>query len=103
VGAAAAEGENAGEGEEAAVGEEAAMGDVLLDDGMLVGRVSMDELTPSDFVNAVPLAPESVLAEATTLMELLMVHGVEADAAKAKVSELYSPRGSPRSWRRLVR
>ena len=105
--AAAAEGENAGEGEEAAVGEEAtivgeeaAMGDVQLDDGMLVGKVSMDELTPPDLVDVVSLAPEGVLAEATTLMELLMVHGVEADVAKAKVSELYSP---PRVTKELAK
>ena len=66
---------------------------VVLDDGMLVGRVRMnEELTASDLTDALPPeVPDAVRAEATTLMELLMVHGVGAEAAKAKVAELYSP------------
>jgi hypothetical protein len=66
---------------------------VVLDDGMIVGRVRMDEeLAADDLTDALPSeVPEAVRAEATTLMELLMVHGVDAEAAKAKVAELYSP------------
>ena len=64
-----------------------------MDDGMLVGRVRMDEeLAADDLTDALPSeVPEAVRAEATTLMELLMVHGVGAEGAKAKVAELYSP------------
>ena len=63
---------------------------VVLDDGMLVGRVRMDEeLAASDLTDALPAeVPEAVRAEATTLLELLLVHGVSAEAAKAKVAEL---------------
>jgi hypothetical protein len=71
-GAAAAEGESAGEG--AAAVDEAAVegetGDMLLDDGMVVGKVGIEKLRPSDFMKLAHSAPESVLAEATALMEI---------------------------------
>ena len=82
--AAAAEGEDE---------EDAAVDDtVVLGDGMLVGRVRKDELTVSDYTDALPqTVPDDVRAAATTLMELLMVYGASAEAAKAKVAELCSP------------
>ena len=84
-----------GDAAAAAEGEEdrVMLEDVVLDDGMIVGRVRMDEeLAADDLTDALPSeVPEAVRAEATTFMELLMVHGVGAEAAKAKVAELYSP------------
>ena len=81
-GAAAAEGEN----EDLVLLADA----VVLDDGMLVGRVRMsEELEEDDFTDALPAEmPDAVRAEATSLLEMLLVYGVGAEAAKAKVAEL---------------
>jgi hypothetical protein len=73
---------------------------VTLSDGMLVGRVSFEELAAGDLIDGMELAPDKVKVEATTLMELLMVYGVSSEMAKAKVVELYSP---PRVTKELGR
>jgi hypothetical protein len=45
-----------------------------------------------DLTDALPAdTPDAVRAEATSLLEMLLVYGVGAEAAKAKVAELYSP------------
>jgi hypothetical protein len=87
--------EGAEDAEAAAFG---AAGEAVLDDGMLVGgvllarvRMDEDELTADDLDVLPPNVPDAVRAEATMLLELLLVHGVGADAAKAKVAELFSP------------
>ena len=64
---------------------------VALSDGMLVGRVAMGELAACDFIDGLESAPDKIRAEATTLLEMLMVYGVDSEMAKAKVVELYSP------------
>ena len=65
----------------------------MLDDGMLVGRVrASEEMEEGDLTDALPAdTPDAVRAEATSLLEMLLVYGVGAEAAKAKVAELYSP------------
>jgi hypothetical protein len=80
--------------------EDAADYNVTLGDGMLVGRVALEELTEPDLIDALKSVPKKVRAEATELMELFLVHGVSPEMAKAKVVELYSP---PRVTRQLGR
>ncbi len=81
--------------------EDAADADrVTLSDGMQVGRVALEELTAGDFIGGLEEAPEKIRAAATTLAELLMIYGVDAEVAKAKVVELYSP---PRVTKELGR
>jgi hypothetical protein len=74
----------------------------VLSDGMEVERVSLEELEVGDFIGGMGLdeAPERIRAAATTLAELFMIHGVDAETARAKVAELYSP---PRVTRELGR
>jgi hypothetical protein len=80
--------------------EDAADYNVTLGDGMLVGRVALEELTEPDLIDALKSVPKKVRAEATELMELFLVHGVSPEMAKAKVVELYSP---PRVTKELGR
>ncbi len=63
---------------------------VTLSDGMLVGRVAMGELAACDLIDVLESAPDKIRAEATTLVEMLMVYGVDSEMAKAKLVELYS-------------
>ena len=80
--------------------EEAADDPVSLSDGMLVGRAVKGELADEDLIDGLKSAPDTIRAEATTLMELLMIYGVEPEMAKAKVVELFSP---PRVTKELSR
>ena len=83
--------------------DDAADNTVTLSDGMLVGRAAMGELAESDLIDGdgIESAPEWVKAEATTLMELFMVYGVDHETAKAKVVELYSPPRVTKEMRRV--
>jgi hypothetical protein len=59
-----------------------------------------EELAAPDLIEGLASVPDKVRAEATTLMELFIVYGVDLERAKAKVVELYSP---PRVTKELGR
>jgi hypothetical protein len=90
----------AGAAAEGEMMDDAADYTVALSDGMLVGRVAMGELAACDLIDGLESAPDKIRAEATTLLEMLMVYGVDSEMAKAKVVELYSP---PRVTKELGR